>query len=291
MPIQIEDLSYSYESWDNGVLRSIPILRGLNLDIPGGEFLGIMGRTGCGKTTLAQLMAGLLVPQGGRILLGGDDINGPGYPRSRLRRTLGLVFQFPEYQLFETTVEKDAAFGLKHSGLDKDEIRARVKEALETMGFSFEAVKGLPPAALSGGEKRRAAIAGVLAAGPEILILDEPIAGLDPPGRVEFLRLLKDLNGRGITIIMISHNADALAESADRLVVLDRGRLAADGTPGEVFRDMGRMEALGLDVSASGKTAAALAARGLNIPPGITRYNELLEAVKTRYTPRKGAAS
>ena len=194
MWIEVKNLSCSYGS---GTASAQEALKDVSFKIEDGEFVGIMGHTGCGKSTLIQLIAGLLTPDRGQVLIDGEDINAPGYDRLALRGKVGIVFQYPEYQLFETTVEKDVAFVLKHSGLGKDERERRVKGALEAMGFSWEAVRKKSPLSLSGGEKRRVAIAGVLAAQPRILIFDEPIAGLDPFGRTAFLELSAKLNRRG----------------------------------------------------------------------------------------------
>jgi energy-coupling factor transport system ATP-binding protein len=189
------------------------------------------------------------------------------------------VFQYPECQLFETTVEKDVAFGLKHSGLSTAEKQARVRWALETVGFSFEKVHDQPPMGLSGGEKRRVAIAGVLAAKPEYLILDEPIAGLDPLGREAFLQLITELNRGGMTILMVSHNADCLGAYARRLLVLEDGQLVRDGTPEEIYADLDWMRAHRLGVPQSRTAAALLKQGGLDIPQDIASYDALLAAV------------
>ena len=234
MSIEIRSVCCTYGS---GTPFETKALKNISLTIEKGEFVGIMGRTGCGKSTLIQAIAGLIPISGGQLLLDGEDINAKSYDRSVLRRKLGIVFQYPECQLFEQTVEKDVAFGLKHSGLSNNEVHDRVKWALSVCGFDYDKVCKLSPLGMSGGEKRRIAIAGVLAVKPEYLILDEPIAGLDPLGRAAFLKLVTGLNAEGMTIIMISHNADCIAEYARRIIVLDNGELAADGTPQELFAD------------------------------------------------------
>ena len=211
MPITVTNLTCVYGA---GTPFETTALRDVSVTVENGSFVGILGRTGCGKSTLIQIMAGLLTPTAGTVMLDGQDIHARRYDRSILRRKVGIVFQYPECQLFETTVEKDVAFGLKHSGLSAAEKQARVRWALETVGFSFEKVHDQPPMGLSGGEKRRVAIAGVLATRPEYLILDEPIAGLDPLGREAFLQLITELNRGGMTILMVSHNADCLGAYA-----------------------------------------------------------------------------
>jgi energy-coupling factor transport system ATP-binding protein len=203
-------------------------------------------------------------------------INGRGYVRDELRRKVGVVFQYPEYQLFESTVEKDVAFGLKHADLCRQEASSRVKWALETVGFDFDKVRGLSPLGFSGGEKRRIAIAGVLTSKPKILILDEPIAGLDPLGRRSFLALTRSLNADGTTIIMISHNADALAENAGRIAVFEGGRLILDGPSKKIFADADGLRARGIGVGSARETARLLKMRGQNIPDDIITYDALL---------------
>ena len=274
MQIELEEVSYAYE-------EGPVVLKDIDLSIEEGSFVGLMGRTGCGKTTLIQLIAGLLVPFEGKVLIDGKNINSKKYDRSELRRKVGVVFQYPEYQLFETTVEKDVAFGLKYSGLDREDIRQRVKEALETMGFCFENIRLQSPLALSGGEKRRVAIAGVLAVKPKILLFDEPVAGLDPLGRESFLQLLSHLNNEGTTIIMVSHNADALAECAKRLIVLENGRIAQDGTVSKVFFDIDYMKSLHVGVSTARLVSDMLLHEGIAVTKDTVRYDQLLCSLRT----------
>jgi energy-coupling factor transport system ATP-binding protein len=246
------------------------------LSVEDGEYVGIMGKTGCGKSTLIQLLVGLMRPSSGKIWVDGKDINGSKYNREELRRKVGIVFQYPEIQLFETTVEKDVAFGLKHSGLLKSEIAENVRWAIETVGLDFEAVRFVSPFSLSGGERRRVAIAGILAAKPNTLILDEPIAGLDPVGREDFLGLTKDLHSTGVTIIMVSHNADALAENAARVIVLESGRIILDKPSKDAFKDVGFLRKKGIGISQAREISCLLEARGYCIPQDIIRYEELL---------------
>ncbi len=279
MPVELENVSYTYAP---STPYEIEALSNVSLKINDGEFIGVMGHTGCGKSTMIQLIAGLLVPSEGKVTLDGSDINAKGYDRSTLRRDVGIVFQYPEYQLFETTVEKDVAFGLKHSGLDRGEMTERVKWALEIMGFSFDSIKNQSPLALSGGEKRRVAIAGVLAVRPKIVIFDEPIAGLDPLGREAFLKLISDINEKGTTIITVSHNTDSMAEYAKRIIVFDAGRLIMDGETREVFSDVKRMEELRLGVSQPRLIADMLSVRGIEMPRDIVSCDGLVSALKER---------
>lgn len=273
MSIVLKQVSYIY---GQHTAQKTDALQNISLTIEKGEFVGIMGHTGCGKTTLIQLIAGLLSPSDGTVCIDGMDINSPDYDRRILRETVGVVFQHPEYQLFETTVERDVAFGLKYSGLGKAEKRERVKDALALMGIALEEIGKESPLSLSGGEKRRVAIAGVLVTRPKILIFDEPIAGLDPDSREQFLELVVQLNREGVTILMISHNADSLCEYAQRILVLNQGRLVLDGTPKEVFRDTVQTKALGIGSSQSGRIADMLIKRGVPLSGEITRYDELL---------------
>ena len=276
MPIEVKNLSFTYSA---GTPFETAALKNISLEIKNGEFIGVMGHTGCGKSTLIRALAGLLRPSEGSIVVDGSDINGRRYDRSKLRRKLGVVFQYPECQLFETTVEKDVAFGLKRSGLNKDEVTERVRWALEICGFDFEKIAKASPMGLSGGEKRRVAIAGVLAVKPEYLILDEPIAGLDPLGREAFLELITGLNADGMTIIMVSHNADCIGEYARRVLLMNGGELVGDGSPEELFSDVELMCSLHLGVSRSREIAWLLKKGGMDIPQDICSYGRLLPAV------------
>ena len=279
MPVELRNVSFTYAP---GTPYEAQAVDDLSLTVCDGEFVGVMGKTGCGKSTLIQLIAGLIRPSRGQILLDGEDINGRHFDRDRLRREVGVVFQFPEIQLFETTVRRDVSFGLRHFKWSEEEKEASVRQALAWMDFDYDAVKDLSPLGFSGGEKRRLAIAGILAARPRILILDEPVAGLDPLGREAFLRLLGELNRNGTTILVISHNADALAEYADRIVILKDGRLLRDGPTAEVFADYDALRANGAGVCQVREAAEALRRRGWEIPAGTVRYGQLLEYVSAR---------
>lgn len=283
MPVDLENL---YCVYAKGTPFETAALRDVCLHIEDGEFVGLMGRTGCGKSTLISVLAGLITPSAGRVFVDGKDINSKNYDRAELRQKVGVVFQYPEYQLFETTVERDVGFSLRRFGLPKDETAARVKKALELVGFDFEKVRALSPLGLSGGEKRRVAIAGVLAASPKLLILDEPVAGLDPLGREEFLALLDRLNADGTTILMISHNADALAEHAKRIVALRDGAIVLDGSAQDVFADTKALQENGLGVCQTAALAGLLRERGCDIGP-VTKYNALIEALSERAATRK----
>lgn len=246
----------------------------VSLQVGAGEFVGIVGCTGCGKTTLLKAMAGLLKVQGGEILLDGENIFSRRFDRSVLRRKVGMVFQYPEYQLFAQTVEKDVGFGLKYSRLSREEKQERVRWALEQMGFSYEEIKDQSPLSLSGGEKRRVAIAGVLATKPELLMLDEPLAGLDPMAREAFLEFLEKLTGQGVTVLMVSHNLDALAEHAARIIGMKQGKIVMDGSCQEVLGDSRALRTIGLLGSEAAQTAELLQESG--VLPELLRANGVL---------------
>lgn len=276
MPISLESVSYTYALGTAFQCRAID---GLSLTVDDGEFVGIMGSTGSGKSTLIQLMAGLLTPSSGRVLLDGEDIHQKSYDRIKLRRRVGLVFQYPEYQLFERTVEKDVGFALRRLGYGPEETREAVRRAIKTVGLDYDKVRDKSPLGFSGGEKRRIAIAGVLASDPGILILDEPVAGLDPLGRDAFLDMVEGLNAKGVTILMVSHNADALSEHARRIVTLKEGRVFLDGSVKEVFSDVFALKSCGICCGQSRLAAELLRERGMDIPEGTVKYAELLSAV------------
>ena len=251
----------------------------IDLSIYQGECLGIIGRTGSGKSTLIQHLNGLMRPTEGQILFQGQDIWSSKALTQSIRFQVGLVFQYPEYQLFEETVEKDVAYGPRKMGVPESELAGRVRVALEHVGIDYELYKDKSPFSLSGGQKRKIAIAGVLAMEPSILILDEPIAGLDPMGRENFMQLSRDLNETGITILMISHNMDNLAEYAGRVLAMNGGELYLNGTPREVFAQEEKLVAAGLDLPEAAKLAGQLRERGMDIPRGTIRYHEILDCL------------
>lgn len=226
--MELRDVHHVYAA---GTPFEVEALRGVSLTVEPGEVLGIVGGTGSGKSTLVRHMNLLLVPAGGEVLV--DGVDATTLKRSELRRRVGLVFQFPEAALFAPTVEEDVAFAPHRLGLDEDEVRERVRESLGLLGVG--ALAGRSPFALSGGEKRRVAIAGVLAMGPEVLILDEPTAGLDPATRGELLALIRHLRDAGVSVVLVSHDLDEVAEVADRVCALHDGRVRAIGTPAGVF--------------------------------------------------------
>lgn len=242
MELKVENLTYEYESNSATPTRAVD---GVSFVIPSGEFLGIVGHTGSGKTTLVQLLDGLLKPSEGAVYLDGEDIGAKGYSRKKLRAGIGIVFQYPEYQLFETTIRKDVCFGPKNQGMSDKEADEIAMKTLRMVGIKEELYEA-SPFELSGGQKRRVAIAGVLAMEPKILILDEPTAGLDPAGREEILSLLDTLHKDGMTIILISHSMEDVATHAGRIMVMEKGRVFLDGAPAEVFVHVEELESIGL---------------------------------------------
>lgn len=271
MPIEIKELSFSYDSK--------PFIDNLDLKIDDGEMVGIIGNTGCGKSTFVRLIAGLIKSDSGKIIIDGDDITNKKFNKKILRRKLGIVFQFPEMQLFEQTIEKDIFFGLKQYKLTYDEKYKRAKEALELLGLDFEKIKDKSPLALSGGEKRKVAVAGILVCKPKYLIFDEPIAGLDCNSRESFMKLLLALKQNGTTIIIISHNTDYLAEYADRILVMDGGKIVLDDKPNEVFNQTALLNNLNIGVCNSKEIANLLNKNGFNIQSDILKYDDLLSSI------------
>lgn len=272
MSIELKNLTYTYMP---GTPFEAKAVDDISLKIEDGEFLGVIGHTGSGKTTLIGLVAGLLKPTSGSVLIDGKNIADKGFDRKELRRTVGVVFQYPEHQLFEETVYKDIAFGPKKTGVPEEEIEQRVRHAMELMELDYDGVKELSPFELSGGQKRRVAIAGVLAIRPRVLILDEPVAGLDPKGRTHLMNLITHLNSEGVMIIMITHSMDDLAEYAHRVAVLSGARLVMDDTPQKVFLREEELKGIGLDIPYVARIASQLRAKGLNVDDSVIRLDEL----------------
>jgi energy-coupling factor transport system ATP-binding protein len=267
MPVETIDLRHVYMS---GTSRAIAAVDGVSLVIGAGEAVGIMGPTGSGKSTLVQHFNGLLRPTSGRILVDGVDLwNGAKAALRSVRRKVGLIFQFPEHQLFEETVFDDIAFGPRNLGLPEEEIKSRVGEAMEIVGLGGEQAEVIgrrSPFGLSGGQMRRVAIAGVLAMRPSILVLDEPTAGLDPRGRQGLLETLLRLHHEsGLTLVVVSHNMEDLARLVDRVVVLERGKVALEGPAREVFSRADRLRTLGLDAPPPVRLLQAMAGRGATV--------------------------
>ena len=268
---QIENLNFAYPAADKKSLEDI------NLTIEDGELLALIGHTGSGKSTLAQHLNGLLQPTSGRVLLGGKDINEKGANRRALRQQVGLLFQYAEYQLFEETVYKDIAFGPKNQGLTGEKLDQRVRSAFAQVHLPEDCLEK-SPFELSGGQMRRVALAGVLAMQPSVLVLDEPIAGLDPRGREELMQIINELKDKGVTIVLISHNMDDVARMATKVAVLEKGHLAMHGTPREVFARGDELEKMGLDVPQTVQLCRYLRKGGMNVPDCLTD-EELAQAI------------
>ena len=276
MQLELKNVSYTY---GKGTVFEVNALSNIDLAIEEGQFIGIIGHTGSGKSTLIQHFNALMEPTEGKVLFEGEDIWGEKYDRRALRSKVGLVFQYPEHQLFETDVLTDVAFGPKNQGLSKEEAEARAREALVQVGFP-EKFYGHSPFELSGGQKRRVAIAGVLAMNPKVLILDEPTAGLDPKGRDEILDQISYLHDqRRITIILVSHSMEDVARYADRLIVVNDGRIPYDGTPREVFAHYKELEKIGLAAPQITYIMHDLAAKGLPVDVQATTIEEAKKSI------------
>ena len=273
MSIVIEHLNYVYMA---GGPYETKALSDVNLTIGDGEFIGLIGHTGSGKSTLVQHLNGLIMPTSGRVLVDGMDLADKATDRRAIRQRVGLVFQYPENQLFEETVEKDIAFGPKNLGLGEEEIARRVKDAMHRVALDYDTLHERSVFELSGGQMRRVAIAGVLAMEPQVLVLDEPCAGLDPRGREEILGLIRDLHREsGATIVMVSHSMDDVASLAERVIVMNHGEVVMDGAPRDVFSCGEELRGMGLDVPQAVQLAAKLRSSGFDIPEGIYRIEEI----------------
>ena len=274
--IRTEGLTHVYSA---GTPFEQTAIEDVSLTIPAGQLAAVIGHTGSGKSTFIQHLDALLQPTSGRVLLNGEDINRDKYARRDVKWKVGLVFQYPEYQLFEETVYRDIAFGPRNMKLSEGEIDERVREAARFTGVD-EALFERSPLELSGGQKRRIAIAGVIAMRPEVLILDEPTAGLDPAGCAQLLGNIRRYREEsGSTVLLVSHSMDEVAELAERIIVFDRGHVALDGTPAEVFAQAGRLTEIGLNVPRAAEIAAALRRRGLAVPEGVFTHEQLLHAL------------
>lgn len=278
MSIVIEHLNYVYMQGGPYETRA---LDDVSLTIHDGEFIGLIGHTGSGKSTLVQHLNGLILPTSGKITVDGMDLAEKGTDRRAIRRRVGLVFQYPENQLFEETVAKDIAFGPKNLGLDEAEIDRRVRTAMRRVALDYDKLAQRSVFELSGGQMRRVAIAGVLAMEPQTLVLDEPCAGLDPRGREEILGLISDLHREsGATIVMVSHSMDDVAALAERVIVMNHGKAAMDGTPREIFSRGEELRAIGLDVPQAVELAQKLREKGFDVPEGIYKIEEVRAAVE-----------
>ncbi|MCL2415962.1 MAG: energy-coupling factor transporter ATPase [Defluviitaleaceae bacterium] len=276
MKIEIKDLSFVYSK---GTAFEKTALNHINISIVKGEFIGLIGHTGSGKSTLIQHMNSLLKPTSGHIFIDGEDINIDKSRLKAIRSKVGLVFQYPEHQLFEMTVFKDVAFGPSNSGLSEQEIKERVVSSLEIVGISEDNYQK-SPFELSGGQKRRVAIAGVLAMRPEVLILDEPAAGLDPRGRDEILGRIKEMHKKlGLTVVLVSHSMEDIAKLVSRIIVINKGQIVMTQTPAEIFENPEILESMGLSAPQTSYVIKALRARGFDLPKGIYTVDAAVEAI------------
>ena len=277
MSIKIKNLTHIY--MPKSPFEKIA-LDDVSLNIEDGEFVALIGHTGSGKSTLIQHLNGLLKPTSGNIIIDETDITEKKVKLTEIRKKVGLVFQYPEYQLFEETIEKDIHFGPKNLGLSEKEIDIRTKKAMKMVGLEYDMYKNKSPFELSGGQKRRVAIAGVVAMEPKVLILDEPTAGLDPKGRDEILGKIKKLHKEyGMTIILVSHSMEDVAKIADRVIVMNKGKSILDGKPAKVFKEIKTLESVGLAVPQVTYLAKALKEKGFNISEEIFTIEQAKQAI------------
>ena len=282
--ISIRNVSYIY---NQGMPFEKRALNNINLDIDAGEFIALIGHTGSGKSTLVQHLNGLNEPTMGEILYDGINYREKGKKIATLRQKVGLVFQYPEYQLFEETVKKDIAFGAINLGLSEEEVDGRVRRAMERVGLSYDDVGDESPFSLSGGQKRRVAIAGILAMEPEVLVLDEPTAGLDPHGSREILREIKGIyDTTDTTIVLVSHSMEEVAQLATRMIVMDKGEVRMDDTPREIFKREKELEAIGLGVPQVRSAMTMLRERGLDVEENCITVDEALKELTNWWEAR-----
>lgn len=276
MSIELKNVTYTYSP---GTAYEIHALKDINLNIPDGQFIGVIGHTGSGKSTLIQHLNALIQPTSGQVLYNGEDVWAEKYDRKNLRSQVGLVFQYPEHQLFESDVLSDVCFGPMNQGMSRQEAEEEARKALFQVGFK-EKNFSKSPFELSGGQKKRVAIAGVLAMNPKILILDEPTAGLDPKGRDEILDQIAELHKeRGITIILVSHSMEDVARYAERMIVVNHGSIAFDDTPRKVFTHYQELEKMGLAAPQITYIMHALKEKGLQVDPDATTVEEAAEDI------------
>ena len=281
MPIIVDHVSHIY---GEDTPLAVHALKDINLVIPDGQFIGLIGHTGSGKSTLVQHLNGLMKATSGAIYFNGEDIDDKDYDKRKLRSKVGLVFQYPEHQLFETDVFSDVCFGPKNLGLSESEVQLRAYEALKLVGLKDEYFYQ-SPFDLSGGEKRRVAIAGVLAMKPDYLILDEPTAGLDPKGRDEILDQIAKLKKEtGITVILVSHSMDDVAKYVDRIIVMNKGSVMYDDEPREVFRHYAELEEIGLAAPQVTYIMKSLQDKGIDVSDDVTTIDAAKEEIKSYFT-------
>ena len=278
MPVSVKELRYTYNP---GMPGETVALDGVSFDVPDGTVLGVIGHTGSGKSTMLQHLNGLIKPDSGEIWIDGECITDGRTRMTDIRRRVGLVFQYPEYQLFEETVAKDVAFGPKNLGLTEEETDRRVRHAISLVGLDYEEIKDLSPFELSGGMKRRVAIAGVIAMHPKVLILDEPTAGLDPSAHREILSMIRRIHEEmGVILIFVSHNMGDIAGIADRVIVMSGGRIVLEGTPYEVFSHENELADMGLGLPPARKIVNELAAKAEGFESCALTIEEAAEDIR-----------
>jgi energy-coupling factor transport system ATP-binding protein len=287
MTIRVEHLSHTYNP---GLAYETKAVDDVSFEVGDGEFIGIIGHTGSGKSTLIQHLNGILKPDSGRIWIDGIDITAKGVKMHEIRKRVGMSFQYPEYQLFEETVYRDIAFGPRNLGLSDEEIDERVREAMRLVNLEFEVMAERSPFELSGGQKRRAAIAGVVAMRPSVLILDEPTAGLDPRSHADILSMIRSVRERtGSIVVLVSHNMDDIASMSGRVFVMDQGKLSRVGTPAEVFADADYLRGVGLGLPPATEMAGMLGLAGGDGPGGtVLDMDGLVDAIVRARTAREG---
>ena len=289
MSIQVRNIRYVY---NEGLPDETVALDNVSFDLFDGEIAGVIGHTGSGKSTMLQQLNGLLRPSEGTIVVDGKEITSPTAVLRDVRRSVGMVFQYPEYQLFEETIEKDVAFGPRNVGVPENEIEARVRSSLELVGLDYDEIKDRSPFDLSGGQKRRAAIAGVLAMEPHVLVLDEPTAGLDPESHTEIIDMVRRIHKeKGGIIIFVSHNMMDVASLSDRVIVMDRGRVITVDTPKDVFSNRALLEGIGLDVPPVTAFMHGLKARGMDLRTDALTYDEAADVLLRHFRVSSDEAS
>lgn len=278
MPIKLDNVCYEYAGF--GQTSAVQALSSVSLSISDGEFVGITGERGCGKTTLVELMSGLLVPTHGQVFLDDEDINGKKYNRGAMRGAVGFIYNRPQRQLFETTVEREVGFTLRKLGADKEDVTARVKAALSQVGLEYDEVYARSPLSFSAGEQYLIAVAAVLAAQPRVLILDEPADIIDPAGENTLYKLLCDLNSRGTTIILVSQNTDVLAQYAQRVLIMRNGAIIRDGRTKDIFSDYYDLLHNGVTVPQVRQCVQLMRERGVDIPANMISYEQFIDRLK-----------
>lgn len=279
MSINLTNVTYIYSK---GTPFESQALKGVSLNIEPGEIVAIIGHTGSGKSTMVQHLNGLLTPETGKVTIDDVDISGKSLEAKKARQMVGMVFQYPEHQLFAETVYEDIAFGPRNKGFNPDEVEKAVREGMAFVGLDFETFKERSPFQLSGGQMRRVAIAGIVAMNPDYLVLDEPSAGLDPRSRdAVFAEIMNLHQKRKIAIVLVTHSMEEAVKYADRLLVVNRGKLLFDGKPAEIFKEHTQeLVDIGMDIPETYKLAALLKSKGLNVPDGLKDAKELAKAIK-----------